>query len=414
MRDRPQIPDYYAVLGIGFDASQDELRKAWRTAQKQWHPDRNPTPEAAEKIRQINAAWEVLGDPERRAEYDSAYFSIRARIAEEQRRAREAERLERERRERLRQQELERKMRAEAEARRRAQEAEDRRKAEERRRKADEQRERKRRERALAAKRAEAVAEARRRAAEEDKRDRERRRREEKRDGTKPGGGYRPPGRPVGANARGRGGWVWGIAAAAVIAIVATIAALLVAGSRTTMEDERVFVVKPGATLGSSGDLIADTSNGFIDCPHFSSEPSFVSESTTYGGVEFDFVAPDTPNWSIGLLYHTAENANTATFVYVSDDGIWSDHWTRVRGRDVDSIEPIRVPVPYKAGATYRMAVRTSRAGSTLDVHEIRMLDIPASELHSEMGPMRLCVDLLPVDTADYTIRYNVLRSWTE
>lgn len=266
MRNRPQIPDYYAVLGIGFDASQDELRKAWRAAQKQWHPDRNPTPEAADKIRQVNAAWEVLGDPERRAEYDSAYFSIRARIAEEQRRAREAERLERERRERLRQQELERKMRAEAEARRRVQEAEDRRKAEEHRRKAEEQRERKRQERALAAKRAEAVAEARRRAAEEDKRDRERRRREEKqteqarkreeRDGagkTPPDGGYRPPRQPSGATGRGSGGRAWGLAALAIIAVVAigifaVIAAFMVLGNWGASEDEPVVVLVPTAT----------------------------------------------------------------------------------------------------------------------------------------------------------------------
>ena len=266
MRDRPQIPDYYSVLGIGFDASQDELRQAWRAAQKQWHPDRNPSPEAAARIREINAAWEVLGDPERRAEYDSVYFSIRARIAEEQRRAREAERLERERRERLRQQELERKMRAEAEARRREQEAEERRKAEERRRKQQEQRERQRRERAMAAKRAEAVAEARRRAEEEDKRDRERRRREEKQ-GEKareqeerdeagesmPDGGYRPPRQPSGATARGGGGRAWGLAVLAIIAIVAigtiaVIAAFMMLGNWGATEDEPVVVVVPTVT----------------------------------------------------------------------------------------------------------------------------------------------------------------------
>lgn len=256
MRDRPQIPDYYSVLGIGFDASQDELRRAWRAAQKQWHPDRNPAPEADQKIREINAAWEVLGDPERRAEYDSIYFAVRARIAEEERRAHEAERLEREHRERLRQQELERKMRAEAEARRRAEEEEQRRKAEERKRKQQEREERERRERALAEKRAEAVAEARRRAEEEDRRDRERRRREEKlaeearkreeRDGSEDamrGGGYRPPGPPVGATARDKRGWVWGLAAAVTIAILAAIAVIIAAGNRTTEEAPTVVVL---------------------------------------------------------------------------------------------------------------------------------------------------------------------------
>lgn len=273
MRDRPQIPDYYSVLGIGFDASQDELRRAWRAAQKQWHPDRNPTPEADQKIREVNAAWEVLGDPERRAEYDSIYFAVRARIAEEERRAHEAERLERESRERLRQQELERKMRAEAEARRRAEEAEQRRKAEERKRKAEEERERKRQERALAEKRAEAVAEARRRAEEEDRRDRERRRREEEnaeearkreaRDGAEdamPGGGNGRLGQPSGATARGgRGGWMWGFATVAVLTIVAIVAAFIVVGNRTTMEDESVVVVLVTATRVPTPTLIPPT-----------------------------------------------------------------------------------------------------------------------------------------------------------
>ena len=41
-----QLPDYYALLGIGFDASDDELRRAWREAVKRWHPDTNRSPDA--------------------------------------------------------------------------------------------------------------------------------------------------------------------------------------------------------------------------------------------------------------------------------------------------------------------------------------------------------------------------------
>ena len=124
--ERPQLPDFYAVLGVGFDATEAELRSAWRTAVKQWHPDRNPSPEAHSMMAQINEAWEVLGNPEQRAEYDTVYFTLRAAIANEERKQREEERLERERRERLRRQEQERKRREEEAARKRAIEEEER------------------------------------------------------------------------------------------------------------------------------------------------------------------------------------------------------------------------------------------------------------------------------------------------
>ena len=125
--ERPQLPDFYAVLGVGFDATEAELRSAWRTAVKKWHPDRNPSPEAHGMMTRINEAWEVLGDPEQRAEYDTVYFMLRAAIANEERKQREEERLERERKERLRRQEQERKRREEEAARKRAIEEEERR-----------------------------------------------------------------------------------------------------------------------------------------------------------------------------------------------------------------------------------------------------------------------------------------------
>lgn len=126
--ERPPLPDFYAVLGVGFDATNDELRQAWRTAVKQWHPDTNRSPEAHGMMTRINEAWEVLGDPERRAEYDTLYFTLRAAIANEERKLREEERLERQRQERIRQQERERQRRADEAARKRAEEEEQRRK----------------------------------------------------------------------------------------------------------------------------------------------------------------------------------------------------------------------------------------------------------------------------------------------
>ena len=85
----------------------------------------------------VNEAWEVLGNPERRAEYDTVYFRLRAAMAEEERKRRESERLDWERRERLRQQELGRKRREAEAARRRAAEEARQRAAEEERRRAE-------------------------------------------------------------------------------------------------------------------------------------------------------------------------------------------------------------------------------------------------------------------------------------
>jgi len=64
-------PDPYRVLGVANNASDDDIKKAYRTLAKQWHPDRNPdNPEAETRFKQINSAFGILSDPERRARYD--------------------------------------------------------------------------------------------------------------------------------------------------------------------------------------------------------------------------------------------------------------------------------------------------------------------------------------------------------
>ena len=62
--------DPYAVLGIPPGASRDEAARAHRRLAKAYHPDLNPGPAAAERMRRINAAWRILSNPARRARHD--------------------------------------------------------------------------------------------------------------------------------------------------------------------------------------------------------------------------------------------------------------------------------------------------------------------------------------------------------
>lgn len=63
--------DYYEILGVKRDASQAEVKSAYRKLAKKYHPDVNKTPEASAKFKDINEAFEVLSDKDKRARYDS-------------------------------------------------------------------------------------------------------------------------------------------------------------------------------------------------------------------------------------------------------------------------------------------------------------------------------------------------------
>lgn len=62
--------DFYEILGVSKTASADELKKAYRKLALQFHPDKNKTKEAEEKFKEINQAYEVLSDPQKRSTYD--------------------------------------------------------------------------------------------------------------------------------------------------------------------------------------------------------------------------------------------------------------------------------------------------------------------------------------------------------
>lgn len=62
--------DYYEILGVGRDASESELKGAFRRLARQYHPDVNDAPDAEDRFKEINEAYAVLSDADRRAAYD--------------------------------------------------------------------------------------------------------------------------------------------------------------------------------------------------------------------------------------------------------------------------------------------------------------------------------------------------------
>ena len=67
------LPDYYTVLDVQKNASQDEIKRKFRLLAKEWHPDRKQSNDAEEKMAQINTAYEVLSNLKRRKIYDQHF-----------------------------------------------------------------------------------------------------------------------------------------------------------------------------------------------------------------------------------------------------------------------------------------------------------------------------------------------------
>ncbi|HME18854.1 MAG TPA: DnaJ domain-containing protein, partial [Nitrososphaerales archaeon] len=63
--------DYYEVLGVPKGAAKEQVKDAYRKLALQYHPDRNKSPEAEEKFKEITEAYAVLSDDEKRSQYDA-------------------------------------------------------------------------------------------------------------------------------------------------------------------------------------------------------------------------------------------------------------------------------------------------------------------------------------------------------
>ena len=65
-----QFKDYYETMGVARDAAPDEIKRSYRRLARKFHPDVSEEPDAEERFKEVQEAYEVLKDPEKRAAYD--------------------------------------------------------------------------------------------------------------------------------------------------------------------------------------------------------------------------------------------------------------------------------------------------------------------------------------------------------
>lgn len=78
------LKDYYKILGITPAATQEEIKKAYRSQSLRWHPDKNPGMDTTAKMQDINEAYNILKDSTTRARYDAEYARFNSTRFEQQ------------------------------------------------------------------------------------------------------------------------------------------------------------------------------------------------------------------------------------------------------------------------------------------------------------------------------------------
>ena len=71
--------DYYKILGLKRDASNEEIYGAYRMLARQYHPDKNDAPGSVEIFKEVKEAIDILSDPQKKANYDIGSFSDRTK-----------------------------------------------------------------------------------------------------------------------------------------------------------------------------------------------------------------------------------------------------------------------------------------------------------------------------------------------
>ena len=372
--EQQPFPDYYEVLGARPDSSDDELRRARRDAVKRWHPDRNFAPEAEEMMRLVNAAWEVLGTPETRAEYDAVYFAWRA--AEYARRATAADEVRRGYvRDRL---------------------------------------ERDERERREGGSSSEVIAG-------ESREEGSARSAGEKDWGSSSDGrGSNGERDHVAGGRDSPGGLAFGIVIAALVAVVIVIIAVARAGSESEMRSAeatasaRATRIAPVPTsTPSSGSIRSILGNDRIECDWvpIGGVVNFWSSAT--------FRVPTTTSWSVGFLYHNPVghlDSDAATYVYKNrSSGPYAGHWTRKDDAVVhrDGPVPVRPASALKTSGDNTLRIEVNERGSYLILNGELQILVPVAQLIPVNSRVQFCVGLFNNEASEYELRYSSLTGGT-
>ena len=369
--EQPPFPDYYEVLGARPDVSDEELRAARREAVKRWHPDRNTAAEAEEMMRLVNAAWEVLGKPETRAEYDAVYFAWRA--AEYARRAAAADEVRREYvRERLEREEGEAAERGAT------------------------------RERGTVG-------------------------------GVDQGSDGSSVGQDWDVDTGNNGSdvvvdqstakkddtrrQVIGIVLVGlvVVACIIGIDACNRAASEAEMRSEQTatamasFSITPTPTHQTIRSKIGD---GRIECAPVLFSPH--SERTTEFWTSVKFMVPTSSEWSVGYRYHIGNfgQSDAATFIFKErSSGPRAYHWTRYGPANSRYVGPewIRPQSALNAGVDNVLGIEVNERGSYLILNGELQIQVPVGQLNPRISRVQFCVGFLSGEASEYELQYSDL-----